>query len=330
MTTRSRRFPVRSRHVLAAAALSSLAACGGGGSSRPTGVNLVPPPPPAGLAAGTALEIVAGETGQGVDGAVVTVGGRAYTSAGGRVTLAETAALRTEIEIVAPDMLDRRTLVRDSSTRRFTLWPRTSPTGIDEDFTLTLVYSRSDGTVPMRRLARGTSRVVVVPAEDLRASEAVMAAHQAAVDRVTAATSGQVVYALGTAIPTSGPYVEARFGGQEDELCRDGSNVLAFAQNYTLNGEIVRGVVVYCDPAAARNSVVGHELGHTFGLQHSPEKSELMYRFFNGHGAREFSARESVEMRLMLQRLAGNVFPDDDRSVAAASGAGVDVVVCGK
>ena len=44
-----------------------------------------------------------------------------------------------------------------------------------------------------------------------------------------------------------------------------------------------------------------------------------MYAYYNGHGAVDFSARESL--RLMLQRQAGNVFPDDDRTASAATGA---------
>jgi hypothetical protein len=313
---------------IAVAGLVWLSACGGGGSSRPTAV-ATPTPSPSALAAGTTLEIVAGETGQGIDGAVVTVASRSYTSAAGRVTLAEAAPLRSELGIVAPDMLQRLTLLRDTTTRRFTLWPRTSPTGIDEDFTRTLVYTPADVTGPLRRLARGVTRVVVVPSEELRADAAAMAAHQAAVERVTAATGGQVAYVLGDAVPASGPYVETRIGGSDDEPCLK-PNTLAFSQNFIReDGEIVRGLVAYCDPKAARNPVVGHELGHSFGLYHSPEKGELMYRFFNGHGAVEFSARESLEMRLMLQRRAGNVFPDDDRAVSGAAAGGSDVIICG-
>jgi hypothetical protein len=273
------------------------------------------------------LRIEAGETGGGVDGAVVTVAGRSYTSVAGRVALAETAPLRSEVTIVAPDMLERRTLLRDAATTLFTLWPRTSPTGIDEEFTRTLVYSRAEGSGPLLRLRRGTARVVVVPSEELRANDAAMGAHRDAVDRITAATGGQVAYVLGGAVPPTGVYVETRIGGSDDGLCSE-ANVLAFAQAFTGGGEIVRGLVIYCDPKAARNAVVGHELGHTFGLQHSPEKGELMYRYFNGHGAVEFSARESLEMKLMLQRLAGNVFPDDDRAVAASAGVGTHVTVC--
>ena len=284
-------------------------------------------PLPAGLAAATALQIASGETGEALDGATVTIGTQTYTSAGGRVTIGERAPLRTDVGITAPGMLERRTVVRDVSTTRFTLWPERSPTGMDPDFTEAIVYTHPSGPGPLRRLARGTTRVVVIPSEELRAGELEMAAHQEVADRVTAATGGQVVYVLGTQRPASGGYVETRIGGADDAPCKE-ENVLGFEQDFTRNGEITHSVIVYCDPRSARNSVVSHEMGHTFGLFHSPEKVELMYAFFNGHGAVDFSARESLEMRLMLQRVGGNQFPDDDRGVSVSGVTGSYVTVC--
>ena len=256
----------------------------------------------------------------------MTIDGRNYTSAEGRVTLAEAAPLRSEVRIVAGGMLERRTVLRDLSATKFALWPQTSPTGMDEGFTQAIVYSHPDGPGPLRRLARGTTRVVVVPAENLR-GEAEMAAHRDAVDRITAATRGQVVYVLATQKPASGAYVETRLGGEDDELCRE-SNILGFEQDFVRSGETVHALIVYCDPKAARTAVVSHEMGHTFGLYHSPDKAELMYAFFNGHGAVEFSAREGLEMRLMLQRPGGNKFPDDDRRVELTGATGTHVTVC--
>jgi hypothetical protein len=273
------------------------------------------------------LQIASGETGGAIDGATVTIGGQTYTSVGGRVTLTERAALRAEVGIVAPGMLERHTLVRDVNTTRFTLWPEQSPTGMNADYTQNIVYTHPNGPGPLRRLARGTARVVVIPADGLR-GDLEMQAHQEAADRVTAASGGQVVYVLGTERPASGTgYVETRIGGSEDSLCNE-SNVLGFEQDFTRNGEIVHSVIVYCDPASARNAVVSHEMGHSFGLHHSPEKGELMYAFFNGHGAVAFSAREGLEMRLMLQRPGGNVYPDDDRGVSGAGATGIFTTVC--
>jgi matrixin len=278
------------------------------------------------LRVGTAVEVVSGETGGGIEGAVFTVNGRDYTSAEGRVTLSETVSLQSEVRIVAPGMLERRTLLRNLAETRFALWPQTSATGMDEGFTQAIVYSHPNGAGPLRRLTRGTTRVVVVPAPNLRGAEE-MTAHREAAERVTAASGGQVTYVVDTQRPVAGVYVETRLGRSDDELCQR-DNILAFEQDFIRNGESVRGVIVFCDPRSARTAVVSHEMGHTFGLYHSPDSRELMYAFFDGHGAVEFSARESLEMRLMLQRPGGNQFPDDDRSVALTGATGTYVTVC--
>jgi hypothetical protein len=308
-----------------------LSACGGGSGTQPSRVGGVATPAatplPTGIAAGTALQIASGETGEAIDGATVAIGGQTFTSVGGRVTLTDRVALRAEVTVAASGMLERRTLVRDVNTTRFTLWPERSPTGMDPDFTQNIVYSHPDGPGPLRRLARGITRVVVIPSEALR-GDLEMQAHQEAADRVTAASGGQVVYVLGAERPASGSgYVETRIGGSEDTLCNQ-ANVLGFDQDFTRNGEIVHSLIVYCDPGSARNAVVSHEMGHTFGLHHSPEKGELMYAFFNGHGAVEFSAREGLEMRLMLQRPGGNVYPDDDRGVSSAGATATYTTIC--
>jgi hypothetical protein len=305
--------------------VACLAGCGSHTAARPDAVAAAPAAP-VGLSAGTTIEIASGETGEAIDGATVTIGGRDYTSVAGRVELTETAPPRSEVRIVAPGMLERRTLLREPSMTRFALWPQKSETGMDETFTQAIVYSHPNGPGPLRRLARGTTRVVVVPAPELR-GELEMEQHRLAAERITAASGGQVVYVVATVKPASGVYVETRLGGENDELCTH-SNILGFEQDFIRNGETVRGVIVYCDPKSARTAVVSHEMGHTFGLYHSPDKAELMYAYFNGHGAVEFSAREALEMRLMLQRMGGNEFPDDDRGVSVTGATATRVTVC--
>src|SRR5687767_11876301 len=195
------------RFVGAALLALGLTACGGGGGGA-TGPGPAAATSPAGIAPGTALQIASGETGEGIDGATVTIGGQTYTSVGGRITLTERALLQAEMTVVAPGMLERRTLVRNLNATRFTLWPERSPTGMDPDFTQNLVYTHPNGPGPLRRLQRGTTRVVVIPSAELR-GDAEMAAHEDAVNRINAATGGQVTYVLGTEKPVSG-YVEAR------------------------------------------------------------------------------------------------------------------------
>jgi len=279
-----------------------------------------------GLLVGAALEVVSGETGDGVDGAVFTINGRDYTTSQGQITLAEAVGLTSEVRIVAPGMLERRTRLREVNALRFALWPQTTSSGMDEAYTRAIVYSHPEGAGPLRRLTRGTTRVTVVPSRDLRGEEE-MAAHREAAERVTAASGGQVVYTVETQRPAAGVYVEARLARDDDELCSR-HNILAFEQDFIRSGETIRAVIVYCDPKAARTAVVSHEMGHTFGLYHSPDSRELMYAFFDGHGAVDFGARESLEMRLILQRPGGNQFPDDDRNVGASGVSGTHVIVC--
>jgi len=328
MRMRHRRFlgPVI-RLFLPGVAAGLLGACGGARSpSAPT----VPVPvatPPDNFAAGSVIQIVSGETAAPIDGATVTIAGRTYTSAGGRITLQDRVPLRSEVDIVAAGMLERHTLVRDPALNAFALWPARSPTGMDEGYTQAIVYNHSGGPSPLRRLARGTTRVAVVLSADIGADPAAVAAHQEASDRVTAASGGQVVYALATQAPSTGVWVDVKLAAG-DPSCDEEESLLGYEQSFTRNGEIVRAQIVYCDYKTARTSAASHEMGHTFGLFHSPDKAELMYGFFNGHGGVDFSARESLEMRLMLQRPAGNVFPDDDRTAAAAAGERTFTTVC--
>ena len=307
--------------------VGGLTACGGGNESvGPNAVAAAPTAMSGVLRVGTAVEVASGESGEKIDGAVFTVNGREYTSSQGQITLTEAVALTSEVRIVAPGMLERRTLLREPRAPRFALWPQTSTSGMDEAYTRAIVYSHPEGAGPLRRLSRGTTHVAVVPSEDLRGEEE-MAAHREAAERVTAASGGQVVYTVETQRPASGVYVETRLARENDDLCA-GHNILAFEQDFIRSAETVRAVIVYCDPKSARTAVVSHEMGHTFGLYHSPDSKELMYAFFDGHGAVDFGARESLEMRLMLQRPGGNQFPDDDRSVGATGASGTHVIVC--
>jgi len=325
---------IRKRRPLIRAFVSCLAAgllgaCGGGGSPAIATAPAAPvaTPPPDNFAAGSVIQVVSAETAGPIDGATVTLAGRAYTSAAGRITLQERVPLRSEVDIVAPGMLERRTLVRDAAMNAFALWPTRSPTGMDEGYTQAIVYTNPSGSAPLRRLARGTTRVAVVPSADISADPEARAAHQEAADRMTAATGGQVVYALAAQAPSSGVWVDVKLGAG-DPGCDGQENLLGYEQSFTRNGEIVRAQIVYCDYKVARTAAASHEMGHTFGLFHSLDKTELMYAFFNGHGGVDFSPRESLEMRLMLQRPAGNVFPDDDRAAAAAAGERTFTTVC--
>jgi hypothetical protein len=70
--------------------------------------------------------------------------------------------------------------------------------------------------------------------------------------------------------------------------------------------------------AAADLATVVHELCHTFGLHHSVEKFDVMARS-NQNNAWTFSQREKATMRLVMQRRAGNRYPDNGRGGLAAA-----------
>ena len=264
----TRRRPL-SRAFVSCLAAGLLGACGGGHSpAAPTAPAVsVATPPPDSLSPGAVIQVVSAEDAAPIDGAAVTIAGKSYTSAAGRITLQERVALRSEVGILAGGMLERRTLVRDAAMSSFALWPTRSPTGMDEGYTQALVYTSDGDFSPLRRLMRGTTRVAVVLSAELRTDAEAVAAHQEAADRMTAASGGRVAYALATQAPASGAWVEVKLGSGDP----------------------------YC---------------------------------YNGHGGVDFGPRESLVMRLMLQRPAGNVFPDDDRTAAAAMGERPHTTIC--
>jgi hypothetical protein len=101
--------------------------------------------------------------------------------------------------------------------------------------------------------------------------------------------------------------------------------VLAFTRTSYRAGEIVGGKVVYCRLNGVDASLVGHELGHTTGLNHSSERGDLMYPFITG--VERFSHAESFSMSMLFERPGGNRFQDNDRDVTAAA-SGTRIVVC--
>ncbi|HEX6739847.1 MAG TPA: matrixin family metalloprotease [Vicinamibacteria bacterium] len=304
------------------------AACGGGGRT-PTGPAPVSTPPP-GLAAGSTVSVISAETGAPVGGATVTVAGRGYRSdAGGQVRIEPAADLGAFVDVVAPGMLDRQTLVRTGETT-FSLWPRTTPTGIDENYTAVLVYTSASsearasatGGEALMRLPAGTTSVVLVPSAAILADGAAHEAQATAVANINAANGSGVRYTLANALPATGVGFELNLD-PADEGCSD--RTLAFTESRLRRSEIVGGRIVYCSLDDARDSAITtHEVGHTFGLQHSPRREDVMYATYEPDGNRGFSPREATIMHLMSQRRSGNRFPDTDRG---ATSSGFDGIV---
>jgi hypothetical protein len=260
-------------------------------------------------------------------GAALTIAGRSYTTDGrGEITLAENAPWDSLLDVDGPNILDRQTLVRSSTGSALTVWPRTTSVGIDPHYISMLVYTSAgiaggdDGAWPLHRLRPGTAEVVVVPDPALQANSRSLGAHEEAAARMTLASGGRVTYRVAAARPATGVVVETKLA-PENSTCRSpGPTVSAFAQNSAnAAGEIFGSTIVYCDEKGIVDypNLILHELGHTFGLQHSPEPHEVMRA--PAYSSGYMSARESQAMLQLLARPAGNRYPDNDRGARVAS-----------
>lgn len=331
--------------ILAAVGLALYPGCGGDrGPSTPT-----PVLPSQDIPAGTVLTVVSGETGRPVSGATVTVAGRSsIADAAGELRLAEPVPRGALLDIVSAGFLDRQTTMRSMASTRFSLWPKTSVTGLNEHTTAELAYTaassccpaQSLGTQPLRRVLPTIESFAVVLDERYRAIGDVRAAIEHGASLASAASGGRVVFmpadtSAGWRIAvTSGP----------DPLNRP--NVAAFAErDLDGQGNITGGRVVFvmADYLSARFArqehqtlvtIVAHELGHMLGLGHSSTPGVMSildgrgtnYAFFAAK--HDFSSTEKLVLGLMYDRRAGTRFPDNDRQAAATS-VRRDRIVCG-
>ena len=293
--------------------------------------DLAAPASSAGIAAGSRLRIVSGESGEPVSGAVVTIAGAEVVSDGaGQLTLSALAPRGATIDIRADGFLERRTIVRERETMAFELWPSTSSTGMTEDYTKALVYQSAsieeEGVLePMDRPGLDEPQVNVLPDDAIRGDALAMEELRSAIAGMNEALGGVVTYGLGSA-PSSGALVSLSVDPQNREILDE--NLRAFARCFRERLRITGCEVVFRSVEVVRSDTTLHELGHTFGLNHSPDRREIM-------GVRRiaaperFSPREELVMQLMLKRLPGNLFPDDDRQALALRAEAVtEVVVC--
>jgi hypothetical protein len=307
---------------------AALIACGGG-KSLPVAPTVVTSTPDPGFPAGTVISIVSGETGLPVAGASLYIGGRPTAAdAAGRVTLPQRLDPATPIDVTAAGYLDRLTRLR--SRDPISLWPRQSPTGLEENFSARIVYtgSTSDQSTfapsGMIRLADTTRVVAIVPSPDVEADARGLPYLQEGARRVAVAHGGKFAFVVGTNPPAGAVRFDA-IRDRSDPTCSD--LVLAFVR-WRLSGfTIVGGTINFCRVDGLRAlGTVTHELGHVFGLRHSISDSDLMYPF--NSGPEDFSPREALVMRLMLQRPPSNAYPDTDRHLVSTAGASSAVIAC--
>lgn len=288
--------------------LAGLAGCGGGGGNGGITTPTTPaPPPPSGWPAGTAVELISGETGVPVTTAQLVVAGVPVTPGGPLPTGADAGAT---VDVTAARHLVRQTSVRTGETR-LVLWPDTP--SYSATYTQELVYLKDDGSEgPLRRLPSRVRTVALSASAEIQADPAAMQAHREAAAAMSVPGVG-VNYVIGGAADFTVP-TRVEPG---NSCC--GKLTRACAQLWLgSTSEITRAEIVFCSVESSRSVAnATHELGHTFGLRHSGYREDLMYRY--DRGLTELSGREILTMALMRQRRPGTVFPDNDRNTQAAS-----------
>ncbi len=288
--------------------------------------------PAASFPPGTTFSVVSGETGVPIAGARFVVGGEDLLSNdNGEVTTNREARFSSPVDIVAAGYLDRNTTFKQDELR-YTLWPKTSPSGLSEHTTAELIYTTSDadadpitGQEPLRRWTETLSQIDVVFGEGFDRTNKQQIDTQV---EAVAEFNGVLPEGVSYAPPRFGsvanrPYVELRI--KPDYLTCVNYNFGAVAN--LRSGEYTSALITYCSQRAAlRKSTVLHELGHTAGLRHSSSERDIMHR---SSQAPSFHAREGLLLLLMYQRRGGNLFPDNDRGSGRQTIGEILEFVCG-
>lgn len=281
------------------------------------------PPAPAGP---LTLTLVSGESLLPVAEARVTTDGRSYVTDGAGLVAVERGAA---LSVQAAGFLERRAVARPE---RFSLWPRVSATGLDEEYTARLVYNCSapgcaDGGEPLGRVNQGI--VTLVPSRDLVADRAALAAIDEAAHLWSAATRGEVVFALGSGSAT-GTIVEIDVDPNDAAIVTRGAAGVTRRQ-YSGAAIVHARITLRSLELARRLPLSIHEIGHAFGLAHSPRVGDVMWSGPELYDSRDLSTPEKLAVALMLQRSSGNRYPDTEEGVGTLRGSSsrrVSLVTC--
>lgn len=262
------------------------------------------------------VAVVSGETDEPVPGAHVVVAGKAYTTDGdGQLIVRVAAREGADVDVEAVGCLTRQTLVRAGETR-LTMWPDHS--GLPAEYTKTLVYTAStvrDSTslVPLDRIPPRVHTLALEPSASLAADPQALVAHRQATDYFNVAVQARTVFSVGGAADMTVP---TRIDGR-DPSC-EGKPGRLLARTWLSEHEVTRAEIIFCSELPSRApGAIAHELGHIFGLAHSPDPREVMCSLHGAGDPGGFSDREALVMRLLLLRRGGNTWPDNDRTVTA-------------
>jgi hypothetical protein len=313
--------------ALATASSLAIVRCGGYSPTYPAPVIATP----AGLPGTSSFLVVDGDTGQPVSGARVTFEGVVNLSDGaGRVDLSGSPSAGTLLEISATGYLDRRTSLavatgsEDPAT--YSLWPATTLAGLDENVTEELVYTgfaedAVPGSVPLIRPPGSASIRVVLPPDlrdDVRAQRTV----QDSIDAIRAATAGGLDIEL--ADEATPDEVRWLIQIDPDSVPSDlRGTVQRYFKGYAITGADLRFRTV--SNLTQDGRLLTHFMGVAFGLGPSPSADDRMYSKWASRRRNDFSDKEAQVMRMMLQRRAGNRFPDDDFAITGTPARAVAV-----
>jgi hypothetical protein len=278
------------------------------------------PSPPALLPVGTQLAVVSGDDSAPVASAEVRIAGRVYRSdAAGQVVLVEAAEEGSLLEAEHGEFLPRRLQIREAGDGQVVLWPaRVRRIRVDEDYTRKLVYtawyeSLRDQPRPLKRLPRSARRVSLVPDARIRAMPESMAAIRDSARQMEAAMAGALAFSV----------EEQPRGDVVMEMVIDpqGPCPLSACVTLTQQGSEIRAARIIFgreDVLGLRKpSVILHEMGHAFGLEHSLDPADVMYQGSYPWGLVDFTDAEWLTIRMVLRRRAGNTWPDNDTPTAA-------------
>jgi len=262
------------------------------------------------------LTFVSGENQEPVGAAQVTADGHTYVT-GGTGQVAVDRASR-EIDVLAPGFMERRAGL---GADRFSLWPQRSPTGLDVDYTARLVYNCTaagcaDGGETLSRLPDGP--VSVVPSRELRSDPVALGVLQEALQRYVELTHGQIAYTLDVRA-TTGVVIEVSVDPNDPVILAKGAAGVTRREH--AGAAISRAQITLRNlDLAHRLPLLLHEMGHAFGLSHSPRQGDIMWNGPELYDAPDLSAREALAISLMLQRASGNRFPDSEEGLLAGRG----------